>query len=316
MKKGSVAISLITVILLFINAAIFLYRNQGFDYKDYFPSSRAATFDCNESCIRKWTEPTSKFLPAELAEAYKLLQQNINIDSIQPDENKIIAIAAWLRNGLYDQKGIMSDSLKALSPLKQYYCFKEKNHFNFDCGNFQAIYSLFCTSVKLPCRNFQNIQLLADSLGTDSHVANEVYLKEYKKWVLTDAYQNHLLIKKKNTPLSAAEYLDYNIAGGKDMLCIVKQSGGKAFTDTLMPAGFKQDFYFNKNYILYFYKLTDNKEIYSLRNRVKRYFFAGSWYKIYAPQQKRTILPFRIKQLFLLVLAGWVIFVLVRHFRT
>jgi hypothetical protein len=315
MKKATVTISFITVILLFINAGIFLYRNHGFEYKDYFPASAATAVDCDESCIRKWTKHNSKFLPAELDEAYKLLQQNINIDSIQPAENKLIVIGAWLRKGLSDQKGIMSDSLKALSPLKQYYCFKEKNQFNFDCGNFQAIYSLFCTSVKLPCRNFQNIQLNADSLEADSHVANEVYLKEYKKWVLTDAYQNHLLIKKRNTPLSAAEYLDYNIAGGKDTLCIIKQSGGKIFIDTVTPKRFKEDFYFNKNYILYFYKQTDTKEIYSQRNRVKRYFLADSWYKIYAPQQKSTILLFRIKQVFFLLLAAWLIFVSVRYFR-
>lgn len=315
MKKATISLSLITATLLFINAGIFLYRNHGFEYKDYFPSSAAATDDFDESGIRKWTEPNSNFLPAELTEAYKLLQQNINIDNIQPNENKLIAIGAWLRNGLNDQKGVISDSLEALSPLKQYYCFKEKNQFNFDCGNFQAIYSLFCASIKLPCRNLQNIQLTADSLEADSHVTIEVYLKEYKKWVLTDAYQNHLLIKKKSTPLSAAEYLDYNIAAGKDTLSIVKQFGGKIFIDTAPPTRFKEDFYFNKNYILYFYKQTDSKQIYSLHNKVKRYFLADSWYKIYAPQQKRTILLFRIKQLFAFALAVWIIFIFTRSFR-
>jgi hypothetical protein len=312
--KRFVVYSFITIALLCINVLIFLFRNHGFEYKQYFSASSIGT-DCDESCIKKWNQPASNFSTVDLTEAHTLLQQNINIDSISSPENKLTAIGAWLNNELSYETGNKSDSVNALPALKQYYCFKNNRQFSYDCGNFQPIVSLFCTSVNLPCRNFQNIQIPAVGLANDSHVAIEVYLKEYKKWVLTDPYQNHLLVKKNNIPLSASEYLDYNIAGGNDTVCIIKQAAGRAIIDTVTPARFKEDAYFNKNYTLYFYKETGEKSVYSFPNKLKRYFWPSSWYEVYAPQQKNTNLLFRIKQVSAILLTGWLSFLLFRTVR-
>ena len=312
--KRFVVYSFITAALLCINGLIFLFRNHGFEYKQYISTSSPVT-GCDDSCIKKWTRPASNFSAADLAEAHTLLQLSIGIDSISSQENKLIAIGAWLKNELSYETGSKNDSVNTLPALKQYYCFKNNRKFSYDCGNFQPIVSLFCTSVNLSCRNFQNIQIPAAGLADDSHVANEVYLKEYKKWVLTDPYQNHMLVKKNNTPLSAPEYLDYNIASGNDTVCVVKQAAGQVVIDTVALARFKEDAYFNKNYTLYFYKETSEKSVYSFPNKLKRYFWPSSWYEVYAPQQKNTNLLFRIKQVSAVLLTGWLIFLLFRSFR-
>ena len=145
---------LVTIVLLGINGFIFLYRNNGFIYTQYYID---ASSGCDESCIRKWIKPNSNFAETDLNEAHRLLQQNISIDSIASDENKLIAIGAWLQDELSRQTGTKNDSINTLPALQQYYCFKKNSNFSFDCGNFQAMFSLFCTSVKLPCRNLQNI---------------------------------------------------------------------------------------------------------------------------------------------------------------
>ena len=311
--KKFVVYSYITAALLCTNGLIFLFRNHGFEYKQYISTSSAIT-GCDDSCTKKWIRPASNFSATDLAEAHTLLQLSIGIDSISLQENKLIAIGAWLKNELSDETGSKNDSVDALPALKQYYCFKNNRNFSYDCGNFQPIVSLFCTSVNLFCRNFQNIQIPAAGLTGDSHVANEVYLKEYKKWVLTDPYQNHMLVKKNNIPLSAPEYLDYNIAGGNDTICIIKQAAGQVLTDTIVLARFKQDAYFNKNYILYFYKEPGEKSAYSFPNKLKRYFWPSSWYEVYAPQQNNTNLFFRIKQVSAILLTGWLIFLFIQKF--
>ena len=130
--------------------------------------------------------------------------------------------------------------------------------------------------------------------------------------MLTDPYRNHLLIKKKNVPLSAIEYLDYNIAAVADTLSVIKESGGKVLIDTIEPARFTPDFYFNKNFILYIYKETDLRQVYSIPEKIKRYFLPVSWYEVYAPQQKNSNLLFHVKQFFLLAFAGWILFIIFR----
>ena len=145
---------LVPIVLLGINGFIFLYRNHGFIYTQYYSDTPRG---CDESCIRKWTKPNLNFAAKDLHEAHQVLQQNIHIDSIPSDENKLIAVGAWLKNELSRQRGTKNDSVNALPALQQYYCFKKNSDFSFDCGNFQAMFSLFCTSVKLPCRNLQNI---------------------------------------------------------------------------------------------------------------------------------------------------------------
>ena len=299
----------VTIVLLGINGFIFLYRNNGFTYTQYYNDTASG---CDESCIRKWVKPNLNFAETDLKKAYRLLQQNINIDSIASDENKLIAIGAWLQDELSRQTGIKNDSVNTLPALQQYYCFKKNSNFSFDCGNFQAMFSLFCTSVKLPCRNFQNIELPGNNPPRGSHVANEIYLKAYNKWVLADPYRNYLLIRKKKVPLSAAEYLDYNIAGVGDTLSVIKQSGGKVIKDIINPVRFSPDFYFNKNFILHIYKETDLQQIYSIQEKIKRYLLPVSWYEVYAPQQKNSNLLFHVKQLFLLAFAGWILFLIFR----
>ncbi|MEO7922529.1 MAG: hypothetical protein ABIR30_02540 [Chitinophagaceae bacterium] len=311
MKRGTSRF-VITTVLLSINIVIFIFRNRGFEYHHYLtvPSTR-----CNDACIRKWTYPHSSYAEKDLNEAYFLLQQQIQIDSIASNEDKLIAISGWLQNELSDQAGPMNDSVSALPALQQYYCFKNNTLYSYDCGNVQALLGFFCTAAQLPCRNFQAIQLPTDSLAPDSHVANEIYLEDYQKWVLSDPFQHHLLIKRNNIPLSAAEYLDYNIAGGTDTVSFIQLGAGQPFIDTISPSEFKKDLYFNKNYILYFYKETANASVYSFTNKLKRYFWPLSWYEIYAPQQKNTNFLFRIKQGAALILAVWLLFLITRIFQ-
>ncbi|MDZ4796490.1 MAG: hypothetical protein SGI83_19645 [Bacteroidota bacterium] len=313
LKKGTSKL-VITTALLSINILIFLFRDHGFEYRHFLAASLNEKA-CDEACIRKWTKPNSNYPAKDLAEARGILQQYIQIDSIKSEENKLIAIGGWLRDELAKQTGLMNDSVNALPALQQYYCFKSNATYSYDCGNIQTLFSFFCTAAQLYCRNFQNIQLPTDNLAPDSHVANEIYLKDYQKWVLSDPFQNHLLVKKNNIPLSAAEYLDYNIAGGKDTVCFIEQAAGRTFADTVTYAGFKKDTYFNKNYILHFYKDRANPEVYSVRNKLKRYFWPYSWYEIYTPQQKNTNFLFRIKQGAALLLAGWSLFLLTRIFQ-
>lgn len=312
-KKNSILFA--SIALIIINGLFFIYREKGFNFKKYFNNTEIV---CNPDCIEKWTYPNAHHSSEVLAAGRKILQQKISIDKIQDDENKVIALSAWLNKKFSNHPDYLSidDSIQSLLPLQQYYYFNGSKQFNLDCGYFQTLFAFFCTSISIPCRNIQNIQIPSGSLQTDSHVMNEVYLKKYKKWVLTDPYQNHLLIlSKKDTPLSASEYLDYNIGGGKDTVHIVNQSEDGIQLFAMAPSNFKPDLYFNKNYKLFYYKETNLSFVYSVSEKIKRYVLPYSWYEIYSPLEKKNNLLFRVRQFFLFLLIGWAIFIIIGYFK-
>jgi len=295
---------LITLLFILINLLIFLFRNEGFEYKKYSSQKELYPDNCDSNCIKAWDYPVRIFTQTELIKGKKILAERIGIDSFSSDEKKMVTIAGWLYADFYGQFGTPTDSLSNLSPLEQFRYLESNREAQLHCGNFQPISSFFFTAARLPNRLIQNF-LVNPDVPADSHVVNEVFLKPYNKWVLTDGYQNHLMLKQNNIPLSAAEYLDYAIATPKDSIFIAKKSG-----PGIINQSFSRDQYFNSNYVLFYYKDPNLSHTYSALNKLKRYFLASYWYEIYAPQQKNSNLLFRIKQLFIAVLAGWILFLL------
>ncbi|GEM_PF-2843645 len=289
---------IVIVLLFIINLVIALNRNRGFAYVNALTTDDLNPAECNKECIEKWTKPNKKFLPAELENGRFILKKERVLDAAFSDEDKIMRIAGYLYSKFHRQAGQPSAKLNSLQPLQQLQLLSEDTTEKLWCGNFQAMIGFLCTAAGLPNR-YVEITSFAEAPSGGTHEVNEVYLEKNKKWVMTDATRNMLLIKNGDTPVSASEYFQYNLQAGNTRLRVLKTASNNSFIfDTLMTETKPGDSFFNKNFFLRYYYMTDLQQVYSPLQKLKRYLLPESWYAVYDPQNNYSNTRFRIKQFF------------------
>ncbi len=293
----------ISIILLFIiNVIIFLNRHKGFEYVNALSREQLYPAECDNACINKWTKPGKIYSSSELAQGLSFLQKKIFIDTIKIAENKIVSVAAYLFDTYQHQIGFPSSHLNSLKPLQQIQLLSSDTSQHLWCGNFQSIFGYFTTAMGLPNRYIELTSFPGSEQG-GTHEVNEVYLEEYKKWVMVDATRNMLLIKKEDVPVSAADYFNFNLYNQPGVLQVLKAATDNSFIFDTLTAGKKpQDYFFNKNFFLRYYYMTDLQKVYSPLLKLKRYMLPDPWYSIYDPQNSYSDFRFRVKQLFIFLL--------------
>ncbi len=303
--------AIILIVLLGINLFIFINRNNGFDYKDY-ADSKELNYNCDSQCLTTWTNHCYNFSEEEQLTARNILRNEIGLDTITSDINKVIAINIFLYNSICKGNRNLSWTKPDNKPLQIFSIAKEQTGLNILCGRASLVNYLFCTSAGLSVRPIQVIQNAGLNLLPDSHVFNEVWIKEAGKWCFTDFYRNRILIYLKNHPLASSEY--YDLLNQKAIISHLELSIDSSgnFIELNKDAPL-QDKYLNPDYYLAYFKNCDPSEVYSLRNKLRHYLLPVSHFKIYAStvNEFRDNALFYLKEFFVLSLFLYFLYVLI-----
>ncbi len=301
--------------MLLGNAFIFLNKNSGFEYVKVSNVQQLYPADPDSGFVAKWSAYDNKrFSAKDLDIGYKILVDSLGIDTIKSSEKKISSISGWLFQTFAKQIGRPSLELVHPTVLKQYEYYVAKKDQQLWCGNFQEMVGFFCTAAKLQNRYIE-IAPVNDKVNPPFHEVNEVYVPELKKWVMTDATRNLLLLKKNDQWLSAAEYYNTSLQHAPVAIESITFSDSSFANTSVISVQIKDDEYFNKDHFLRYYYTKDLAEVYTLKNKLKRYFLAAPWYEIYDPVRKHSTILFRVKQFFFLAAIVYCIFCIVFLFK-
>ncbi len=268
---------LILVALLLGNALIFLNKNSGFEYVKVSNMQELYPPDPDNVVVAKWSAYDNKRFSAEdLRIGYKILSDSIGIDTIQASEKKISSISGWLFQTFAKQIGRPSLELVHPTVLKQYKYYVTRKDDQVWCGNFQEMVGFFCTAAGLQNRHVE-IAPVNGQVSSQFHEVNEVYIPELKKWVMTDATRNLLLLKNNDQWLSAAEYYHSSLQHSPVAIESITFSDSSSASPVTISNKSKDDQYFNRDHFLRYYYTKDLVEVYNFKNKLKRYFFAAPY---------------------------------------
>jgi hypothetical protein len=117
------------------------------------------------------------------------------------DFEKAVKIAIWLKENVKGGPGLGKSSARALQ--------KMINGEGGVCSDFSQIYSNFCVINDIKVKEWGMKSLSDDSTVSGGHSFNEVYCKEFQKWIMIDVAKSILFYDvNKEIPLSTLEYID------------------------------------------------------------------------------------------------------------
>ncbi|RLE78633.1 MAG: hypothetical protein DRJ52_10095 [Thermoprotei archaeon] len=137
-----------------------------------------------------------------------------NVDNIYTAAKNI---AKSIIKELEPHRGIPSDAMEDLNPLKQY--FRAVNgEDKVWCSNIAEIYSYICCALNIPCRTIivRNLLYRDEEKGlllSPAHTTTEVFCRDLNKWIWIDPTQYTLgVLDSEENPLNLIElywYLSY-----------------------------------------------------------------------------------------------------------
>ena len=280
---------------------IFLLLTAGnvliFFYRDAFRYQSFATYNnlykaCNASCREKWSAYVRDF-PAHELEAARRISDSFPGNKSSTIE-KIRSAGLSLLQNFHHRLGTPTPQLLAASPLQQYKSLVSNDTQQLWCGNLAQMFSLFCWSQDIVCRNIE----IANP--GDHHVLNECYLPESRQWVLVDLTNNVLALEKDQQQLN---FLDVKKAvRAQQPLVAWRMTGDSVSRFVLQPDEQFLKAYYGKDLPIYFYHSMDVNQVYLWKNKVRAYLLPVSWYDIYR-ENKGSNLPFYFK---LLCIVLWI----------
>lgn len=285
----------ILAVLLVGNAIIFYKRDSGFEFLKFSKLEELYPLEHDSSFVSKWAAYDKRFSVQDVQSGYKILVDSLGIDTVVAADKRIALISGWIFQLFAPQIGKPSLHIIHSSVLKQYEFYVSRKDQQLWCGNFQEMVGFFCTAAGLQNR-YVEIAPINGGVSPPFHEVNEVYLPASRKWVMTDATRNLLLLKNKNQFLSAAEYYNYSLTQNKNEISFVTVKDSILITVPDSALQLQQDGYFNNEHFLRYYYTKDLAEVYSFKNRMQRYFLCKPWYEIYDPVRTHSNILFRVKQ--------------------
>lgn len=192
-------------------------------------SKNTAVLECNLPImnqklfsVARWTRLPQKITSKEIEEVRRILKEEIGI---KPDENtleKIGKIGRYLITNLKLHEGSPSDSIKSLTPLRQFDLACKLND-KIDCANYSDIYFLFANCAGIATRRI-GVAGWVDYVTISGHVFNESYIPEQRRWAFVDLTSKKVLVLNGlNKVLNTADLLNANISKtyGKTKVVIV-----------------------------------------------------------------------------------------------
>jgi hypothetical protein len=279
---------LLFLLLTLANLFIFFFRDD-FQYQPYAsPASLYAP--CDDQCMEKWNQYVIDFPKEELAAA-KEISDSIVSGKLNTAE-KILALGSFIYDRFNGQMGRPSAELLRSSPLTQFKMLSSSDSVKLWCGNFAEMFSWFCWSQGIVCRNIEVMN------PGDHHVLNECYLPEAGRWMMVDLTNNLLMTESNQRQLNLYEFMNALKKG--EGLMGVRSSGGSLRHQVIDTSeSYIQKFY-QEDHPYFYYHRVDNQKIYRTGSKLVRYFLPISWYDI-LELKKQSNLPFYLKEVFSLL---------------
>lgn len=283
------------IILSLVNLLVFLFR----DYFQYQPYASITSLyrRCDQVCMEKWAGFTEDYPSSDLTEA-KQLMDSVLANTEPGTLAKSQKIARFLVLRFQNQLGTPSAALLRAPPLDQYKMLSASDSLQLWCGNFAQLFSFFCWSEGIACRNIEIMN------PGDHHVLNECYLPETGRWVMVDLTNNLLFVRNKKNQLLDLVNFRHQVQNGLSVQ--VERAAG----DTVIAGtgGLAIPGYYLADHSLYYYHRVDNAKIYAAKEKIARYLLPVSWYDIFDDQDRNNYL-FYLKELLILlwITAGFIL---------
>lgn len=253
------------LILCALNIAVFVFRDS-FQYKPF--ASYADLYGrCSESCIASWKGSAARYSQEEREQGRRILDS-----MVQKNSRTTVAIATDIASFLYRQFhaqiGLPDSIMQIAAPLEQYRQLSRNPGRQLWCGNFGTMFFYFCWMADIPCRA---IEIVADG---DHHIVNEFFDEQTGRWVFADAMSDLCAIKdERGNYLNLVDFIKAVDGPGKRN-GLLTGTEGKQVSST----------YYRNSSILYFFHDFDKEKVYSLPEKLLRYFLPVSWYEVYTTE--------------------------------
>ena len=268
---------LLFICLTFINAVIFFFRSH-FQYVKY-SSYKELYGPCNAACKSKWKKYVAAYDTSELNEAKQILAP-YRLDTATT-LSKVLFIGKHLFNRLHKLSATPSLEVGASTPLQQYKILSADKTENLWCSNYAGIFSFFCWSQNIVCRNVEIMQ------PGNHHIVNECFIPETNEWAIVDI-PNGILLARQNNHLMNVPSLVRAMSTKQAIELVVIKDGNysAAVLDKQTP---DYDYYRNIQ-PLYYYNEVILDNVYSGREKLKRYLLPHYWYEVYSENKGNGIL--------------------------
>jgi hypothetical protein len=260
--------------------------------------------------MNHWTETSPYTSKQETFYAKNLLRDSMFISDNDHSIEKIQKIGIYLLKKLDKHRGIPKDKMDYISPLERLKA-ASKGDSKVWCGDFSALLSFFSNQAGINARALW-IEGNANGIPMAGHSFNEVYIQEFNKWIFIDLTANTFFVQSsEGNYLNTIEF--YNLFN-------IKSTNIKVTTfqnDTIISENLNYNTSFYNDYFnpdikfIYYYSSQFNKDIYSLFNKFKRYFFPEATFGTYSNNSSIKNPKFYIKQFafftFVLFLIYWIL---------
>ncbi|MFZ2654829.1 MAG: hypothetical protein WAX69_07910 [Victivallales bacterium] len=132
----------------------------------------------------------------EMAEARKIIIEEIGVLKDDGTKEKILKISKYLYDNIEQHSGIPSDSMKYLSPLEQYRRIISGQACAW-CHNYAVIYTFFMTAAGVPTR-LVSIEGDVDQVKIGGHIFAESLIREKNKWAFNDVNSGFFMVEDPN----------------------------------------------------------------------------------------------------------------------
>jgi hypothetical protein len=252
-------------------------------YSDLYPANGPDTKE-----LAKWEECKTQYSEEEKEAGKKLSSTEAGIKDDDPALTRTIKLGQWIINSLWKCKtGRPPDSIDRLRPIGILEAAKAQKTPVW-CGTYSALFLFFCTCHNITCRYIESIG------ETDSHVINECYIPELKKWIMVDL--THKIITATDNKGHYLNTVDikniYNNNLSRNVNVLYVKDNAETLSAPADSVKTEWKFYLGDESVLRYYHLIYLNMVYKNPEKVKRYFLPTAWYEIYAKQKQSNALFF------------------------
>ncbi|HVT84134.1 MAG TPA: hypothetical protein VHD35_02985 [Chitinophagaceae bacterium] len=265
-----------------IASAFFFLKRNDFssythwsNYSDLYPAKGPGTKE-----LANWKECRTQYSEEEKEAGKKLSATEAGIKENDPVLTKTIKLGQWIIHSLWQCKtGRPSDSVDRLRPMAILETAKARKTPVW-CGTYGALFLFFCTCQNITCRYIESIG------KTDSHVINECYIPELRKWIMVDL--THKIITATDNKGNYLNTVDikniYNNNLSKNVNVLYVKDSADASWAPADSIKTEWKFYLGGESVLRYYHLIYLTMAYKSAEKAKRYFLPTSWYEVYSEE--------------------------------
>ena len=260
-------------------------------------SSNTPIGDSKLYSLFDWKQESQYITQEDYNDAKKLLIDSIKISEGDNTIEKIQKIAAYIIKKLDTCRGIPSDSMDFISPIKQIK-FAELNKSKVWCGNFASIFSFLAGNANLITRavdlgsNYDGILKPAPR-----HSFNEVFIPELKKWVFVDLTSKTIFIKSPSGELlNTIDFYTMHMLKSNQLTTVTFENDSLKEIEYCEIEPFYSNYFSANSHFIFYFKDQFSESTYSLNSKLMRYFFKKPTFTIFSNTINNDNHKFYLKQ--------------------